>query len=137
MSLTPDQADKAIQAAFFQAWARRTPVAWDNLDFDAEAQNKPWVRLNVQFITGSISDLGQVGDRRFRNEGLVFVQVFTPVGGGKSINTVLATTARNVFRGVQLAGGLWFRNEGIIDVGPDGKWYQQNVSAEFIFDEVE
>ena len=137
MSLTPDQADKAIQAAFFQAWGRTTPIAWDNLDFDAEGQNKPWVRLNVQFTTGSISDLGIVGDRRFRNEGFVFVQVFTPVGGGKSINTVLATTARNVFRGVQLVGGLWFRNEGIVDVGPDGKWYQQNVSAEFIFDEVE
>jgi len=137
MSLSPDEADKAIQEVFNQAWGKTTPVAWDNLDFDAEAQNKPWVRLNVQFTTGSISELGLVGDRRFRNEGLVFVQVFTPVGGGKSVNTLLATTARNVFRGVQLAGGLWFRKAEIIEVGPDGKWYQQNVSAEFIFDEVE
>ena len=137
MSMTPDEADKAIQAVFIAAWGTTTPVALDNKVFDAEALNVPWVRLNVQFTTGSISTLGQVGDRLFRNEGLVFVQVFTPVGGGKSANTLLATTARNVFRGVQLAGGLWFRKEGIIHVGPDGKWYQQNVSAEFIFDEVE
>ena len=137
MSLSPDAADKAIQAAFLAVWGTTTPIAWDNLDFNAEAQNTPWVRLNVQFTTGSISALGIVGDRRFRNEGFVFVQVFTPVGGGKSANTLLATLARNVFRGVQLAGGLWFRNATIVHVGPDGKWYQQNVSAEFIFDEVE
>jgi hypothetical protein len=137
MSLSPDEADKIIQSTFGAAWGTTTPVAYDNKTFDAEGQNTAWVRLNVQFITGSISALGQVGDRLFRNEGLVFVQVFTPVGGGKSPNTLLATTARNVFRGVQLAGGLWFRNEGITHVGPEGKWYQQNVSAEFIFDEVE
>jgi len=137
MSLTPDEADKAIQSAFVTAWGAITPVALDNKVFDANALNVPWIRLSVQFTTGSISALGQVGSRCFRNEGFVFVQVFTPVGGGKSANTLLATTARNVFRGVQLTGGLWFRNEGLVHVGPDGKWYQQNVSAEFIFDEVE
>jgi hypothetical protein len=137
MSLTPDQADKAIQQAFATAWGTTTPIAYDNKAFDAESLNTSFVRLSVQFASGSISSMGQIGDRLFRNSGLVFVQVFTPVGGGKSANTVLATAARNVFRGVHLAGGLWFRREGIAHVGPDGKWYQQNVSAEFIFDEVE
>ena len=137
MSLTPDQVDKSIQNAFFLAWGKSTPIAWDNLDFDEEAQNLPWVRLNVQFTTGSISCLGRIGFRQFRNEGFVFVQIFTPVGGGKSANTILATEARNVFRGGLFAGGLWFRNETIVDVGPDGKWYQQNVSVEFSFDEAE
>ena len=137
MSLSPDAADKAIQAAFLAVWGTTTPIAWDNLDFNAEAQNTPWVRLNVQFVTGTIAALGIVGDRCFRNQGLVFVQVFSPVGEGKSANTVLATVARGTFRGVQLPGGLWFRNAAIVDVGPDGKWYQQNVMAEFIFDEVE
>jgi len=137
MSLSPDDARKAIQTAFIAVWGTSTPVAFDNKPFDANDLNVPWVRLNVQFTTGSISQLGQVGSRCFRNEGFVFVQVFTPVGGGVSPNDVLATIARNVFRGVQLAGGLWFRNEGLTHVGPEGKWYQQNVSAEFIFDEVE
>lgn len=137
MSLTPDQADKAIQSAFLTQWGRTTPIAWDNLDFNAEAQNSAWVRLSVQFTLGGIAALANLGDRLFRNLGIVFVQVFTPVGEGKSANTVLATQARGTFRGVQLAGGLWFRNETIVDVGPDGKWYQQNVQAEFIFDEVE
>lgn len=137
MSLTPDEADKVIQDAFVTAWGTTTPLALDNKVFDANALNVPWVRLSVQFTAGSIACLGRVGDRRFRNEGFVFVQVFTPVGGGKSVNTLLATTARNVFRGEHFTGGLWFRNETIVHVGPDGKWYQQNVSAEFIFDEVE
>lgn len=137
MSLSPDEADKAIQAAFFAGWGSTTPIAWDNVDFDGEAQNTAWVRLNVQFVSGTISSLGKATARFFRNQGLVFVQVFTLVGRGKSENTVLATTARNIFRGTHLTGGLWFRNEAIVDVGPDGKWYQQNVSANFVFEEIE
>jgi hypothetical protein len=137
MSLTPDQADKAIVAAFFASWGTTTPIAWDNVDFDAEALNVAWVRLSIQFSEGTIASLGAPGTRNFRNTGVVFVQVFSPVGGGKSPNTVLATQARNIFRGVHLTGGLWFRNASITHVGPEGKWYQQNVTAEFIFDEDE
>lgn len=137
MSLTPDEADKAIQARFTTMWGTTTPIAWDNKTFDAEGLNVAYVRLSVQFALGSQSAMGLIGDRCYRNTGTVFVQVFTPVGGGKSPNTVLATQARNVFRGVQLPGGLWFRDEGITHVGPEGRWYQQNVTANFIFDEVE
>jgi hypothetical protein len=105
--------------------------------FDSESQTSAWIRISVQFNQGTIASLGAPGTRNFRSFGIVFVEIYTPVGGGKSPNTVLATTARNVFRGVQLSGGLWFRDASITHVGPEATWYHQNVVVEFIFDEDE
>ncbi len=140
MSLTPAQARNAIQGAFNVKWgtsAPLTPVAYDNVSFDPTKINTPWVRLNIQFASGSIQTLGAVGERTFRNFGIVFVQVFTPAGTNTVVNDGFANTAKGVFKGVQLTGGLWFRNAQIVTVGNEGKWYQQNVSAEFIYDETE
>lgn len=140
MSLTPAQARDAIQDAFNVVWGiptPLTPIAYDNLSFDPTKLNIPWVRLNVQFTSGSIQTLGGVGERQFRNFGIVFVQVFTPPGSNTVVSDSFANTAKSTFKGVQLAGGLWFRNTQIVSVGNEGKWYQQNVSAEFIYDETE
>jgi len=135
--MTPDVTEKTIKSAFGLAWGTTTPIAWDDKDLNAELQSDSWVRFKVQHTTGTIASLGAPGTRGYRNFGLVFVQVFTPVGRGKTANTILCTTARDVFRGVHLTGDIWFRNTAIVDVGPDGKWYQQNVTAEFIYDDNE
>lgn len=141
MSLTPAQARDGIQDAFNTAWgvpgSELTPIAYDNVPFNASALTEAWVRLNVQFTGGSIQTLGGVGERTFRNFGVVFVQVFTLSGGNTVENDGFALTAKDVFKGVQLAGGLWFRDTQIVTVGNEGKWYQQNVSAAFIYDETE
>ena len=141
MTLTLAQAVDAIQVHFNTACgvpsSPLTPVAYDNLPFDAEAQTTAWVRLSVQSTAGTIASIGAVGTRRFRAFGFVFVQVFTPVGANRVQNDTLAQTAKDAFKGVQLTGGLWFRNEQIVSVGVEGKWYQQNFSAEFLFDETE
>ncbi len=140
MTLTPAQARDAIQDAFNVKWgtsAPLTPVAYDNVNFDPTKINVAWVRLNIQFTSGSIQTLGGVGQRTFRNFGIVFVQIFTLSGKNTVENDGLAFTAKSVFKGVQLTGGLWFRNAQIVTVGNEGKWYQQNVSAEFIYDETE
>lgn len=140
MSLTPTQARDAIQDAFNTAWGvptPTTPIAYDNLHFDPTVLTTAWVRLNIQFTAGSIQTLGGVGERQFRNFGLVFVQIFTLAGKNPVENDTLAKTAKDAFKGVQLAGGLWFRNTQITTVGIQGRWYQQNVSAEFIYDETE
>ncbi len=140
MSLTPAQARDAIQDAFNVAWGiptPLTPIAYDNVSFDPTKISTPWVRLSVQFTSGSIQTLGAVGERTFRNFGIVFVQIFTLSGKNTVENDGFALTAKNTFKGVQLTGGLWFRNAQITTIGNEGRWYQQNVSAEFIYDETE
>ena len=138
--MTQAEANTAIVQAFNTAWGvpgvTLTPIKYDNIEFDAANINVPWVALNVQFTGGEIASIGTVGGRNFRNFGLVFVQVFTPSGSNRLINDGFARTAKNVFRGVQL-GTMWFRNAQVITVGNEGKWFQQNVSAEFIYDETE
>lgn len=137
MSLTIPAARVAIQSAFFTAWGSTTPIAWDNDNFDPTQINVPWVRLSIIFNGGSLASIGGPGTRLFRAFGLVFVQVFTLSQSTAALNDALAQTAKDVFKGVQLPGGLWFRDTGLETVGPDGKWYQQNVSAEFQYDETE
>ena len=77
MNLTPAEARDVIQDAFNAGWgipSPITPIAYDNLEFDPTKIDTPWVRLNIQFTTGSIQTLGSPGERQFRNFGLVFVQ---------------------------------------------------------------
>ena len=135
--MTPGQAEDLIYAAFVTGWAGQTPVAYDNKNFDAEVQETNYVTISIQHNVGTIASLGGLGTRNFRQFGIIILQVFTLAGGGKRPNMDLCVTARNIFRGIHLAGNLWFRNVSIQHAGPDGKWYQQNVTAEFSFDESE
>lgn len=136
--LTQTEARTAIQQAFATAWGVTTPVAWDNTDFNPLAlSTSPWVSLTINFVTGSQIGLGGAGQRYFRSGGLIFVQVFTVAGTNAVQNDLYCQQAKNAFKGVSLAGGLWFRNERTVTVGADGKWYQQNVSVEFTFEETE
>jgi hypothetical protein len=137
MALTALAAREAIQSAFFTVWGSTTPIAWDNDDFDPTKINVPWVRVSIQFSSGSIASIGGVGDRFYRAFGIVFVQIFTLAGSNAKLNDTYAQMAKDVFKGVQLAGGLWFRETQVETVGPDGKWFQQNVSSEFQYDETE
>ena len=55
-----------------------------------------------------------------------------------NIAMILAKTAKDIFKGKQLVtGAVWFRNASIKTISATGKWYQQNVTFEFIYDETE
>lgn len=124
----------AIVSQFVIDWASQTVIAYDNDDYKPPNDTTPWVRLNVQFSGGNQASLGSTGTRKFRYEGWVIVQVFTPIGSAKtSDNDGFANDAKNVFEGKHISG-IWFREVGVRYVGPDGKWFQQNAMANFIYD---
>lgn len=133
--ITPDIARKEIQALFNTGWAGATPVSFDNDGF--VPGNVPYVRVAIIFNSGELASLGAVNQRTFRAFGIVAVQVFTLSGTTASANDLLAQAAADIFKGVQTISGIWFRNTGIATVGNEGKWFQQNVSAEFIYDFIE
>lgn len=135
--MTPQEAEDAINAHFEAGWAGLTPVSYENKPFNGEEQENPWITLTIEHNIGTVASLGGEGDRNYRNFGIIQIQVFSPKGGQKRPNTVLANTAKLIFRGKHLTGNLWFRNESVSAATPSGKWYQQNVTAEFIYDEPE
>jgi hypothetical protein len=68
----------------------------------------------------------------------VIVQVFAPLTAGEGLTQAeaLAIIARDAFEGKTAgAGQVWFRNVAINEIGPDGPWFQINVSADFLYDE--
>lgn len=134
------QARDEILAKFLAAWiANETsaalPVIYGDVVGEVPASGS-WARVTVRHNIGGAATLGgEVGNRRFRHEGIVTVQVFTEHGNGQVDSDVLATVAMDAFEGeVTSPGRVIFRNVRINEVGLDGQWFQVNVLAEFEYD---
>lgn len=130
-------AEQAIYARFLANFTGTSNIVFTNEEtpFDLETVTE-WVRLSVQGLGRLQDTLGKIGNRRFRESGTVFVQVYTVVDSGVKQNTTLAQEARNIFEGVSFSG-LDF--QGGVDIrksGVDGKWFQGLVEAQFDFDEI-
>ena len=58
----------------------RNQVIFDNVKFDESdpPPDEPWVRLAVRHLSRTQESLGKKGNRKFRVEALVMIQVFVP-----------------------------------------------------------
>ena len=149
MTATITEAYDAILTTFKDAWdadstASSVPVQYQDVpkdDFPAKAATaSAWARVTVLHnpATGGQATLsGEVGNRRFRRFGTITVNIFTPVGDGKKLAHELQTVAMRAFEGVRTTGtGVIFRNVRHTEIGPEGEYDQNNVLAEFEYDEV-
>lgn len=144
MTLTTKQARDAVMAVVKAAWEGSSAPA-DSLYYANTAQDRPgesgsstdaqtWARVTVQSIASTQTTQGR---RRWLSEGLVTVQVFTPIGDGYELADDLVRALLDGFRGhVHSADGVWFFDEVGQEVGFDGPWAQVNVTAGFRFQEV-
>jgi hypothetical protein len=101
---------------------------------------EPWARVAVRHATSEQATLSSgAGFKRMEKRGIIAIQVFYPLalGGGPTGNSgKLAEVAKNAFEGTETPSHVWFRNARIIAVGADGPWYQLNVLADFVYDEL-
>jgi len=132
-----------IFGEFATAWAANAPapipvIAWQDIVFDPPDTAASWCRLSVMHNESDIVTLGGVGNRIWRTDGRVFVQIFTRSGKGREDSDALVEVAINAFRGKSIGTTpcVRFRDIKPQEVGPDGAWYQQNVSVHFEYDEV-
>ena len=104
--------------------------------------DKFWGRVSTQGVAegqASIANgVGAPNNRRWRADGLVFVQLFAP----KSRNTamqklrLLAQLARDAYRGKQTLNSVSFYNARIQELDPEELFYRINVVAEYAYDEI-
>lgn len=121
-------------------------AAWDTTGFSMQYPDKaftqpngrtPWARVTLRHNSGGQATLSNVdGKSRFKREGVITVQIFTPSGEGLSRSYDLAKIVADAFEGVYTAKGVWFRNTRLVESGPDGDWFQLNVNTDFIYDEI-
>lgn len=130
--MTPQQATDEVSAKFLAHWGAETAIAWDNLDFDPSTVDE-YVRFSVQHADGDRADIaGDDADALYRRSGFVFIQVFTPKGGGTDRSNELGEKGLSFLE--RYRGQLWMRSQALRPVGNDGRWFQVNLSAEFLYD---
>lgn len=148
MPATFDSAYDQIFGLFTAEWDAETPavtggaapeIFYQHLpDSGPQPSSDPWCRVSMQHATNAQSALDPDGGlKRFTVTGVVTVQVFVPIGGtGPQLLRQLSRVAKEVFQGRRTSDdSIWFRNSQIIEVGVDGPWLQNNVTAEFTYDE--
>lgn len=142
------QAANAIRSQFqtdFHASEPDVPIAFDNVEGlytsggsivqeskDGNGNPAPWVRLNVRHADAQLVSLGP---RTYRQPGTVITQVFIPVGTGDIRASEIAEAVAGSLRGVDTSGVRFDATSAPQFVGPDGSWWQTNVTTPFEFDE--
>ncbi|RKX23982.1 MAG: hypothetical protein DRP45_09195 [Candidatus Zixiibacteriota bacterium] len=95
-----------------------------------------WGRVTVKHNSGGQATLANhSGVRRFRLDGIINVQVHSPVGDGLTAGYTAAQAQLDAFSGPCTPGGIWFRDPQLQEVGPDGDYYLINVFAFFTYDQ--
>lgn len=140
------EARDAMLALFKTAWDAQTPpvpiVIYDDMRSQPPTDSESWARVNVQHANTVQATLGGVGGRRFRKNGVLTVQVFTPLaggpgsaGGGLTVNDALVKIAVDAFEGRSTRpDGVEFRGVTPREVGQSGAWFQTNVIVLFRYD---
>lgn len=101
-----------------------------------------WARASVQTVIQELANVGQIdnsGARRYRSEGLTFLQVFAPKSHPSPLARAieLAYNARLMFLEHRTPGGVWFRNVRVDDGLPtDERWIQTQMVAEWQSDQI-
>ena len=149
MSVTTTTARDEISARFYDDWRSKSHLAcggtvpkvlWQALESDSDTPrtDSPWARVTISHNAAPQRTFGAAGERRFERLGIVTIQIFVPtsIEQGMTLSETLAVIARDAYEGQSTPSGVWFRNATIREVGPDGPWYQTNVVAEFIYEEL-
>ena len=107
-------------------------VLYDNSPNGTPGVEKPYVRLKVDFVDSMLAGLGS--PRLFRDIGLTIIQVFVPQGSGEELLLSLMDEVADIFFAKTVVDGP---TEMVFDkpkgqrVGPEGPYYQGNITVKY------
>lgn len=149
MTATYSEADDAMRAIVDTVWANGVitalvgylPVLYMSGIEPATGPDvtKFWGRWSRQTVLEQQSSHRDgTNGRRFRNNGLVFVQVYGPMAlaTANAKCRTISELVLNSMRGKETSNGVIFRNVRINELATDGKSYRYNVIAEYEYDEI-
>lgn len=142
-SYTMEQARDAVVAAFEAGWAIATgDTVFENIKYTNRPDDPPndedviWCRFIFRHSFSNKASLsGSAGTGRFERQVLLTIQLFLPYGNG--IDDATPQAIVDIFEGgIPSLPGVWFRNVTPNEIGDDGIWYQTNVTADIIYDQI-
>lgn len=135
---TLNESRDLIISHFISEWGSETEYAMDNIEF-TPPDNDSWAELYVRPNFGSQVSLGEVGNRRHRNWGIISVNIYVPLNTATYAGDVLVQKAMDLWREANLSG-VHIYNVSPHIIGSterQGKqYYQYSVTAEFEYDEI-
>jgi hypothetical protein len=136
------EADKQMADLFRQAWEvnKGYMCDWPNQKSGEHAEDDIWARWNLDYVGGGQLTMAKKGQRKFTKQGLIYINVFTPLGGGLAQARDASEVAVFAYEGERTPGDVWFRNVRIESEGHghgSGKnksWWTTLVVANFTYD---
>ena len=114
------------------SWSAKT-VAYPNKQFDPPSDDI-WFRVAV-FPGESRAASLSTATRRWRNQGVLIVEVYVPTGQTDEDAVAIADDVVGFFRGVDLTG-IVMQAPSIERVGLDEGFYRMNISIPYHADDV-
>lgn len=136
-----NEAEIDIRQFFNTAWIAAfplgtPPIAWPDIEFTIPT-DKTWIRFTCQENDGQQVSMGSPNANRFRQYGVIILQIFQPQGQGSKDARVKAAAALSAFKGAVTTNGVHFYDVYGRQIGNDGKGFEQiNVVSSFYYDEI-
>ncbi len=126
----------AMESTFKAAWGVKSPVVYGGDAPEKPADDQAWVRFNIKHSDGGQATMGAPSANRFRQIGLIIIQIFSPEGKYAIRAKELANDAIEIYQGLQQSG-ITYQKVRPDEIGNDGHgYYQINVIAEFYYDTI-
>lgn len=124
----------AIKAAASAPLVYADPV-YNDVPGVTPAGEQVWARATVRHHQGRQRSLSSdVGTRRFVSGGLLWVQVFAPIGDGSTAALAASQAIVDAYRDAKTS--VLFRNVRLEEMGCEGAFERVDVKTEFEYDEV-
>lgn len=133
--MTFDEARDAMLAVFRSAWTAPRVAVYTDVPGDVPAGNVVWARPVIRTATGRQGSLtGGLGTVRWERRGVLWIQVFAPVGDGGTAGYAAAQDLVNAYQSER--GSVWYRNIRMNEMGADGAFERFDVKADFEYGDV-
>lgn len=133
--MTHESMANAIRTRFKTqiADAQSLPTQYDNQKYD-NPDNVLWCRLTIKFGESLQVASGGASGNRYRTSGIMYAQLFSPLGKGDKDQLHLADIIKSAFRCVT-DSGVKFKTPSIKPKGRFGKEWQVNIECPFYADD--
>lgn len=136
------QADKEMAELFRVAWVvgKGWDCEWPNQKEQDHSASDTWARWNLDYVGGNQTTLAGAGKRKFAKQGLIYINVYTPLGKGLASARGPSEVAIAAYEGKRTPNDVWFRNVRIESEGHghgggrEKSWWTTLVVAEFTYE---
>lgn len=123
----------AIETYYINAMALLFPaviITGENADF-APPENLAWIRISLQVADEFKTCIGP--NTNYRTEGIIGLQIFTPLSKGSSEASVLMDASLKLFRDANLTDlpNITILRSSVTFSGQDSGWYQLNSFTDY------